>query len=1270
MTPLGTTSLLPFLRDRSHHLGIDDRSRPDKPVTGPVVGFFPGLGSRDSYRNLGRSLLDSRIPEVVRIYHDGAAALDHSGRPERLLFVPENLPDSRTERQGFVGAAFLLHNLALDAYLRAVARRNGARLDFQAYTGESFGLLASAVASGSLAVGDGVRIAHVFTPLMMLAAEGAEPGDPLADRVRGYLPDSLREGSLVREPSHVVALKGNSEDLAEAVADLTTSYRSADVELHKAYSARQANLYVRSGARQSFDLFMNRFPDLKVVELKTPTRFLAHSERMTQVRQALERFIDTNGITFRTPHTQVVSNNGAGLLTTAEEVRDGVLAITDQVMASRTTAETLNRLRPEMILELGLGNKSLELLAENNVDAPMMAYTGNSLQTRLLLRAVRLMNDVTQALEALHAGTERLGTRHHDLLRELFRSAAASRFCERYFRRRMRHLITHALLDSPRDRPQDYYRFLEIFQHTCGHRDSVDHRRGELVLRARLTKRTDGPGDGLGQVDAELRVIDASGAPVDRTVPEVARPEAVVVHFDERSGPDDVELERRTRTLLDAEPVARQIHEQLSRSLSAGTTDPRPATRCTTVDHLAYRCSLFQALRLHRPVLFAQSDHYLQGGDPLGWLVALAVSGAAPLAPILRLGVAYRAAHRAAGGPSGALRAALDDVLAGLTGAELPIISPQGVPVRSRGDLVTATRAVFLDGALDPRVHPIRLNGNCQILALGSALDRSRVDVGPHWAGVIPVLSPEEIWDRGANPALDDFEDSAVLALTVENGTVLEYARSRKLLSSTVNSYVGIGERIVGFGKGGSESMTIFLTGEQESGVTVRKVLSEALTTARWDPEGAGVMLPPFTKAKKQAEYLQALPDPVRSYFPRVHRVLERDVPVPPHLRTGGKATAKEFIYEMGYVGGEEVSRFIEKHSPPPAVVARLYQEILRLLDRGVHAVGRVPAPGRTLDVSYLRKIEDRLALCRRTAPNTFGPDLTDTERIVIDGVRYLNIHALLRQFRRHPEYLAVLEPPVHCLVMGDTNTENIKISDPEPLLRAQRLIERGAPATEIDRALAAVTHEALGIRFLDPRAIGFAGEGRHTRDDPMYDNKPWHNSIGHYDEIHFEQFDLQVRTGPGRVPQVEIAFTPGNPYQKAYRVRDVVARGGAVGTGDTDWGMEDYFRPVMTAVHRLDDPRSAFTREDPYWLLRFVFVMGTHFAAMPPFHFQRELDGALSDTYRTQRRPVAIYCQGVKWLNWALELLDGRRTEFLGVLRPPLPYPTGVATAAHPLPQ
>ena len=173
-----------------------------------------------------------------------------------------------------------------------------------------------------------------------------------------------------------------------------------------------------------------------------------------------------------------------------------------------------------------------------------------------------------------------------------------------------------------------------------------------------------------------------------------------------------------------------------------------------------------------------------------------------------------------------------------------------------------------------------------------------------------------------------------------------------------------------------------------------------------------------------------------------------------------------------------------------------------------------------------------------------------------------------------------------------------------------------------------------------------------------MYDNKPWHNCLGHYDEIHCESSGC--RSGRARE-------TPSR--HRVHRGESLPEGVPGEGRGDQERknrqdsrpsGDGGHFAPVMTEVYGLDDPESPNLKDDPYWLFRFVFIMGTHFTAMPPFHFQAELHGPLTDTFPTQRRPVAIYCEGIKWLNWALEMLEGTRTEFLGLGVPSLPYSRG----------
>jgi hypothetical protein len=37
-------------------------------------------------------------------------------------------------------------------------------------------------------------------------------------------------------------------------------------------------------------------------------------------------------------------------------------------------------------------------------------------------------------------------------------------------------------------------------------------------------------------------------------------------------------------------------------------------------------------------------------------------------------------------------------------------------------------------------------------------------------------------------------------------------------------------------------------------------------------------------------------------------------------------------------------------------------------------------------------------------------------------------------------------------------------------------------------------------------------------------------------------------------------------------------------------------------------------------------------------------------DNAQHQKRPLALYAGGIKWLNWAVEMLEGKKPEFHGV--------------------
>jgi hypothetical protein len=98
----------------------------------------------------------------------------------------------------------------------------------------------------------------------------------------------------------------------------------------------------------------------------------------------------------------------------------------------------------------------------------------------------------------------------------------------------------------------------------------------------------------------------------------------------------------------------------------------------------------------------------------------------------------------------------------------------------------------------------------------------------------------------------------------------------------------------------------------------------------------------------------------------------------------------------------------------------------------------------------------------------------------MVNGRRLKNVPALLHTYRGNERFAGVLEPRFHALVVGDTNTENIKIGNIAPLLRSYGGISFAHPP---------FTADELELRFLDPRAppsrLAVASRTRDRRAHP-----------------------------------------------------------------------------------------------------------------------------------------------------------------------------------------
>ncbi|WP_438382362.1 hypothetical protein ABHV46_01170 [Asaia sp. BMEF1] len=786
-------------------------------ITMRPVGFFPGLGSRSAYRELERDLFACGLPVVRQVFSEAGAALGYD--PERLVLRDSNIPGERIERQAFLGAALLAHGIALHRYLIDAVRRNGTDIHFVAFTGESFGIITAAVAAGALSVADGTKIAHALAPFILVGAEGVSSSSPLQARVAKMLAAVGITQPLALQPAHVVALTGHPDVVHRVLAAIGDVYDVFDVELHKTYAANQANVYVRTGVRESFGLFMRNFPDIAVTELKEPTHFIAHAIRMAPVREAFARMMDNEGIQFRDAHTPLICNHANRIVHKAADVRDAVLSIIDRVMQSRRTADNCEQVGGNVVLELGQGSKSVRLLVDNGITLPAIAYAGGQEDTDALVAATTLLQEVGCVTARDTDGKTQLRDGDFAVLRRMFGLPARYPVIREFMLREFTRMISAFQVSSPSPLSPSLRRFLEIYQHTSAACDDLDLAGGELALQVQAKKCVVGDSHTLGRVTTEIKILKPDGSVTARCSTGRWTPEALVFHFSRLDGAPVLDLIRSARRMAEHHKEVAALYEKFTSTLSfdakADETGPSPvgviSPQAVATFQILHQLALLILLRAERPAIFLSHDYYFASGDVLGWCVALCAADALDPEDAVTL---Y----------SGHLRGAIlvdetpnvgrDDVLGRLRDAAAPLVSVTGVPITAAKDIASTTRGLFELPLAEQRRCSLRLNGDVQIVCLGADHGEGIFDTAPYGVAVTVVSTAEQIAQRSHNAHLEALEHGCFSSLTSDNQRVLHFARGRKILSSTVFSYVKLGERVLGFGKGGSESMTMFVTAE------------------------------------------------------------------------------------------------------------------------------------------------------------------------------------------------------------------------------------------------------------------------------------------------------------------------------------------------------------------------------------------------------------------------------------------------------------------------
>lgn len=370
-------------------------------------------------------------------------------------------------------------------------------------------------------------------------------------------------------------------------------------------------------------------------------------------------------------------------------------------------------------------------------------------------------------------------------------------------------------------------------------------------------------------------------------------------------------------------------------------------------------------------------------------------------------------------------------------------------------------------------------------------------------------------------------------------------------------------------------------------------------------------MSAPFKRASLQADFITSLPASAAQFFPKIYDVRRRTRAATAEERLRlDRESIEEVIYDESYLAGTDLSALIEQMRPPARLTAAIYRELARLVQEQLHIHRRCLRAENMVERSYFCKMENRLALAKKSIPTVLSDDFIEVPAILINGQPYLGIRYILSELREIAQKSTILEPLSYCLTMGDMNTQNIKIGNEQVIL------------TALASGREDFTYHDLEVKLVDPRGIGPISQGGTTVDDYLYDAKFWHNSLAHYDIWYNGYFDLLFSTDRG-IPEITIHLRSNQPFGESYE---------KIGS---------YFRDVMETG--FDGQGTSLMDADPHWVIRFVFLMGTRMCAMLPFHLQKAATGHVEDNWQQQARPIALYCEGIVWLNRALQMLRGQ---------------------------
>jgi hypothetical protein len=343
--------------------------------------YFPGMNSRRSYTNISRDLYEKGNSRVRSIFEDSAEILSRhnqglgTGGLSRFFFEEELSNDDVAIKWNHIGSSMTVYNLALLEHLKTSST------DFiiSSVGGESYGMIAAAIASNALSLEDGLKVANYTLGSIYRYAHANSVGI-----------------------WHIVSLAGCSirHDLEEIQR---TFPQGIDVFRWQTLTSekQEVHVYIHHSIFYEVKTFINKLfkNTIRVKEFKRPTIEIVHSPNLEEARIDISNFIVDEDILFLAPDIPIVANNGTGIASSKDSVRNLILDMANVPMYSAQSFQSIEELIPantNAIVEFGYGQKTRPFINEHGVRQQFFEYFGSEQRLQRTINRIKNVKHPTR----------------------------------------------------------------------------------------------------------------------------------------------------------------------------------------------------------------------------------------------------------------------------------------------------------------------------------------------------------------------------------------------------------------------------------------------------------------------------------------------------------------------------------------------------------------------------------------------------------------------------------------------------------------------------------------------------------------------------------------------------------------------------------------------------------------------------------------------------------------------------------------------------------